>query len=60
MFQFKKKKNPLNFVPKGPINNKWSLVQVMAWPRSGDKPLPEPMVTLFKDASPGLSELVIL
>ena len=35
----------LKFVPKGPIDNKWSLVQVMAWHRTGDKPLPGPMMT---------------
>ena len=32
------------FVPKGPINNIPALVQVMAWHRPGDKPLPEPML----------------
>ena len=32
------------FVRKGPINNKSSLVQVIAWPWTGDKPLPEPMM----------------
>ena len=35
----------LKFVPKGPINNIPSLVQIMAWRRTGDKPLSEPMVT---------------
>ena len=35
----------LKFVPKGPINNIPALVQIMAWRRSGDKPLPEPMIT---------------
>ena len=39
----------LNFVPKGPIDNKSSLVQVMAWRRIGDKPLHEPMMTKFND-----------
>ena len=29
----------LNFVPEGPIDNKTSLVQVMAWRLIGDKPL---------------------
>ena len=33
----------LKFVPKGPIDNKSALVQVMAWRRSGDKPLSEPI-----------------
>ena len=32
------------FVPKGPINNNPALVQIMAWRRSGGKPLSEPMV----------------
>ena len=40
----------LKFVPKGPIDNKVALVQVMAWCRTGDKPLPEPMLTQFSDA----------
>ena len=34
----------LKYVPKGPINNIPSLVQIMAWRRPGDKPLSEPMV----------------
>ena len=34
----------LKFVPKGPINDIPSLVQIMAWRRSGDKPLSEPMM----------------
>ena len=34
----------LKFVPKGPINNNPSLVQTMAWRRSGDKPLSVPMM----------------
>ena len=32
------------FVPKGTINNIPSLVQIMAWRRSGDKPSSEPMM----------------
>ena len=40
--------NSLRFVPKGPINNIPALVQIMAWRRSGDKPLSEPiMVSLL-------------
>ena len=35
----------LKFVPKSPIDNKSALVQVMAWCRTGNKPLPEPMMT---------------
>ena len=34
----------LKFVQKGPINNNPALVQIMAWCRSGDKPLSEPMM----------------
>ena len=34
----------LKFVPKGPINNNPALFQIMAWRRSGDKPLSEPMM----------------
>ena len=34
----------LKFVPKGPINNIPTLVQIMAWRRPGDKPLSEPMM----------------
>ena len=34
----------LKFVPKGPINNIPSLVQIMAWSRPGDKPLSETMM----------------
>ena len=41
------------FVPKGPIDNKSASVQVMAWCRTGEKPLPEPMLTQFTDAYMG-------
>ena len=34
----------------GPINNTPALVRVMAWYRTGDKPLSEPIVVLFIDA----------
>ena len=34
----------LKFVPRGPINNFPTLVQVMAWHRPGDKPLSESMM----------------
>ena len=40
----------LKFVPKGPIDNKAALVQVMAWHLKGDKPLSEPMLTQFTEA----------
>ena len=32
----------LKFAPMSPIDNTSTLVQVMAWRRTGDKPLPEP------------------
>ena len=31
----------LKFIPKGPIHYKSALVQVVAWHRTGEKPLPE-------------------
>ena len=34
----------LKFVPKGPITKNPALVQIMAWRRSGDKPLSETMM----------------
>ena len=34
----------LTFVPKAPINNIPSLVQIMVWRRPGDNPLSEPMM----------------
>ena len=40
----------LKFVPKGQINKIPALVQIMAWRRTGDKPLSEPMLTQFNDA----------
>ena len=40
----------LKFVPKGPIDYKSALVQVMAWYRTDEKPLPESMLTQFTDA----------
>ena len=39
----------LKIVPKGSIENKSALVQVMAWNWTGDKPLPKPMLTQFSD-----------
>ena len=35
---------------KGPIDYKSALVQVVAWHRTGEKPLPESMLTQFTDA----------
>ena len=40
----------LKFVPRSPIDNKPVLLQVMAWRRTGDRPLPELMLTQFTDA----------
>ena len=40
----------LKVVPKGPIDNKSALVQVMACRLFGAKTLPEPMLTPFTDA----------
>ena len=34
----------LQIVPKGPINNLQALVQIIAWRRSGDKPLSAPIM----------------
>ena len=46
----------LKFVPRGPINNIPALVQIMAWRRSGDKPLSEPtMVSLLTDICHSMS-----
>ena len=39
----------LNFVPKGPIDNKPLLVQVISFSRIGRKSLYEPMMTQFND-----------
>ena len=39
----------LKYVPRSPIDNKSALVQVMTWCPTGDKPLPEPMMTQFID-----------
>ena len=40
----------LKFVARSPIDNKPALVQVMAWRRIGNKPLPEPARTYITDA----------
>ena len=39
----------LKLVPRSSIYNKAALVKEMAWRRTGDKPLPEPMTTQFTD-----------
>ena len=40
----------LNFVPNRPIDKKSALFQIMAWRRTGGKPLHEPKLTQFTDA----------
>ena len=40
----------LKLVPMCPIDNNSALVQVVAWRRTGDKPLPEPVMIQFIDA----------
>ena len=40
----------LKFVLRSPIDNKPALVQVTDWHRTGDKPLPESILTQFIDA----------
>ena len=40
----------LKYTPRSPIDNKSALAQIMAWHRTGDKPLPEPTMTQFIDA----------
>ena len=40
----------MKHLSKSPIDNKSALLKVMAWRRTGDKPLPEPMLTQFTDA----------
>ena len=40
----------LKFIPKGPIDYKSALVQVMAGHWTDEKPLPESMLTQFTDA----------
>ena len=51
MLEFRLRFNwSLILVPKGPINNIPALVQIMAWRRTGNKPLSEPMVTQSNDA----------
>ena len=39
----------LTFVPRGSIDSKSALIQVMAWCWTADKPFPEPMMALFID-----------
>ena len=39
----------LEFIHEGLIDKKSTLVQVMAWRRTGAKPLPEPRMTWFNN-----------
>ena len=49
----------LKFILKGPIDDKPALVEVMAWPQIGNKPLPELMLTQFTDEYMWHHELII-
>ena len=40
----------LTFVPKGPIDKKPTLIQIMVGRQTGDKPSPESMMAMFTDA----------
>ena len=40
----------LRFIARSLIDNEPAMVQVMAWRRTGDKPLPELMQIQFTDA----------
>ena len=40
----------LKLVPRNPNDNRPTMVQVMAWRRTGDKPLPKLMLTQLTDA----------
>ena len=40
----------LEFGPRSPIDNMPAFLQVMAWHQTGNKPLPEAMLTQFNDA----------
>ena len=42
--------NLIGIVRKSPVNDNPSLVPMMAWRQTGDKPLSEPMMTWFIDA----------
>ena len=43
----------LKFIPKGPIDYKSALVQAVAWHWTGEKSLPESMLTQFTDGTRG-------
>ena len=40
----------LRFTPRwDAIDNKWAIIQVMAWGQTGDKRLPDPILTKIYD-----------
>ena len=41
----------VTYVPKGSAENQPSLVQLMAWRRTGTKPLPEQVMTKIADSN---------
>ena len=47
------------YVPKGPVDKKPALIQIMAWRWIGDKPWWEPISAEFADAYIGLNELAV-
>ena len=40
----------LKFIPVGPIDNQSPLVHMMTWQQTGNKPLPEPVMTQCHDS----------
>ena len=54
IFKFRKKK-PAMFVPRGSLQNKSTLVQIMAWHQTSDMPFSEPTMDYFDDAYMRLS-----
>ena len=40
-----------SLIPEVQLTNKATLVQVMAWRKTGDKPLPEQIMTQFTNAN---------
>ena len=59
MKTFEYLKVSLKYVPQGLFDNMSALVQIMAWCRTGNKPLSEPLLVCCTDlyASLGLNEL---
>ena len=52
-------KIPMKFVSKGPIDNIPALVQIMAWRRSDDNPLSEPMMVIGIDRNTVCAGVVV-